>query len=93
MRRRGFLSAMLGAAAAPAIVSASSLMRLAPTKSGILTYELNPDSLEQLIINIREHIALQPTKLIVPPYLANLAKSMIYTKEQACAGVLLRSFK
>lgn len=79
--RRGFLSAILAGAAAPAVVKAASLMKMVPTESGILTYDLNPDSLERMIINIREDIDLKPTQLIVPAYLANLALSMIHTKK------------
>jgi uncharacterized membrane protein len=93
MQRRSFLGAMLAAAAAPAIVRSESLMKLVPTKSGILTYELNPDSLEQMMINIRENIDLQPKQLIVPAYTLNLARSMLHTKETVSAGILLNSFR
>lgn len=86
--RRGFLSSILAIAAAPAVVKASSLMKLVPTESGILTYDLNPDSLEQMMIDIREDIALRPTQLIVPPYLANLSLSILQTKENVCAEIL-----
>ena len=91
--RRGFLSAILAVAAAPAVVKASSLMKLVPTESGILTYDLNPDSLEKMMINIREDIALRPTQLIVPTYLANLALSMMQTKENVCAEILRASYE
>jgi uncharacterized membrane protein len=93
MQRRSFLGAMLAAAAAPAIVRSESLMKLVPSKSGILTYELNPDSLEQMMINIRENIDLQPKQLIVSAYTLNLARSMMQTKETLSAGILLNSFK
>lgn len=93
MQRRSFLGAMLAAAAAPAIVRSESLMKLVPTKSGILTYELNLDSLEQMMINIRENIDLQPKQLIVPSYTLNLARSMLHTKETVSAGILLNSFR
>jgi uncharacterized membrane protein len=93
MQRRSFLGAMLAAAAAPAIVRSESLMKLVPSKSGILTYELNPDSLEQMMINIRENIDLQPKQLIVSAYTLNLARSMMQTKETLSAGILLNSFR
>ena len=70
--RRGFLSAILAGAAAPAVVKAASLMKLVPTESGILTYkmagryDLNEDSLEQMMINVRKDIDLRPSKLLVP---------------------------
>lgn len=37
MNRRGFIGAILAAAAAPAVVKASSLMKWVPTESGLLT--------------------------------------------------------
>ena len=86
--RRGFLSSILAIAAAPAVVKASSLMKLVPTESGILTYDLNPDSLEQMMIEIRESGTIRPTQLIVPAYMANLALSMLQTKENVCAEIL-----
>ena len=70
--RRGFLSSILAGAAAPAVVKAASLMKLVPTESGILTYkmagryDLNEDSLEQMMINVRKDIDLRPSKLLVP---------------------------
>ena len=70
--RRGFLSAIFAGAAAPAVVKAASLMKLVPTESGILTYkmagryDLNEDSLEQMMINVRKDIDLRPSKLLVP---------------------------
>lgn len=75
--RRGFLSSIFAAAAAPAIVSASSLMKLVPTESGILTYELNPESLEKMMINIRNDIELRPTKLLVPAWLVGEALTLL----------------
>ena len=71
--RRGFLGAILGLAAAPAVVAASSIMRVKPVvESGVLTYkaldryDLNPDSLERMMIEIRNSGTIRPTKLIVP---------------------------
>ena len=70
--RRGFLSSIIAAAAAPAVVKASSLMKLVPTESGILTYkavdryDLSNESLERMITNIHNSGAIQPTRLIVP---------------------------
>ena len=71
--RRSFLSAMFAAAAAPAVVSASSIMRVAPVMdSGVLTYrasgryDLNPESLEEMMISIRNDIAIRPSRIIVP---------------------------
>lgn len=75
--RRGFLGAILGLAAAPAVVAASSIMRVKPVvESGVLTYraldryDLNPDSLERMMIEIRNSGTIRPTKLIVPAYMA-----------------------
>jgi hypothetical protein len=58
MNRRGFLAGILALAAAPAIVKASSLMKIsAPTDSGILIHEgnyvldLNPEGLNVGCLN------------------------------------------
>lgn len=62
MQRRGFLSAILGAAAAPAIVSASSLMKLVPTESGILTLT----AFDEWVQGMDSTVYMRPTKLLVP---------------------------
>lgn len=97
--RRGFLSSILAVAAAPAVVKTSSLMKLVPTESGILTYkvsgryDINPDSLERMMIEIRESGTIRPTQLIVPAYMVNLARSMLQTKENVCAEILRASYE
>ena len=84
--RRGFLSAILAGAAAPAVVSASSLMKLVPTESGILTYkmsgryDLNEDSLERMMRNVQRDIDCRPSKIIVPATLMAEALKIIHAE-------------
>ena len=69
MQRRGFLGAILGAAAAPAIVSASSLMKLVPAKPDVLIYKATGRydiNFDQWVQDTDGRIVLRPTKIIVP---------------------------
>jgi hypothetical protein len=68
MQRRGFLSAILGAAAAPAIVSASSLMKIVPVTPLSMTQrgEQMHTWMEAYIQSADGLIALRPTKIITP---------------------------
>jgi hypothetical protein len=72
--RRGFLSAILAGAAAPAVVKASSLMKLVPTKSGILTYKAlgryDLDAIhDELLDGLRsadQYLSSRPTQILLP---------------------------
>ena len=95
MDRRGFLSVMLGAAMAPAVVKASSIMRIQPRD--VLVYKtLNRYDLdvytETFVVEEHSPLALRPTKLIVPRCQLELANSMINTKELLSAAILGKAF-
>lgn len=64
--RRGFLSAIFAGAAAPAVVKASSLMKLVPTESGILTYKSYELGFDIALENADSTLLLRPTKLLLP---------------------------
>lgn len=93
MQRRGFLAAMLAATAAPAIVRASSLMKIVPVKPDVLIYKASGRydfNFDQWAQDSDSTLYTRPTQLIVPPYLANLARSMVVTKETVCSEILSR---
>lgn len=78
--RRGFLSAILAGVTAPAVVSASSIMRVTPViEAGTLTYKMsgryNLDWMEEhMIEHLRaadRFLTAQPTKIIVPAWMKN----------------------
>ena len=69
MQRRGFLSAILGAAVAPAIVSASSLMKIKPAAPDVWVYkasgryDINFDAWVQ---DAESTLYLRPSKILTP---------------------------
>lgn len=72
MNRRGFLGAMLAAATAPAVVKASSLMRWAPTDSGLLVRQPGIAwTAEGLILSIDDF-----SSRIIKPAMAALAQQI-----------------
>ena len=69
--RRGFLSAILVGVTAPAIVSASSIMRVKPVvQDGMVWWD-------EAITRTDGTIWLQPTRLIVPAHFRDVALKII----------------
>lgn len=69
MQRRGFLSAILAGAAAPAIVSASSLMKIVVPKPKTLIYKASGRydiNFDQWVQGADSTIYLRPSKIIAP---------------------------
>lgn len=93
--RRGFLSAILAGAAAPAVVKASSLMKLVPTESGILTYKMSGRydiNFDEWVEDADSKMALRPTKIILPATLMaealrilNAEFDKVYLGHKGCA--------
>ena len=82
--RRGFLSSILAAASAPAIVASSSLMKLVPTESGILTFKTigryDLDAVhDELLDGLRQADTYlhRPTQLILPPLMIEQALKIL----------------
>ena len=71
--RRGFLSSILAAAAAPAIVSASSIMRVVPVmENDTLTYKMSGRydiNFDQWVEDADSKLALRPNKLLLPGFM------------------------
>lgn len=76
--RRGFLSSVLAAAAAPAIVASSSIMRVVPVmEKDTLTYKMSGRydiNFDEWVQDADSTLALRPTKIVVPTAL--LAEAM-----------------
>ena len=69
MQRRGFLSAILGAAAAPAIVSASSLMKIVPARPDTLIYKATGRydiNFDHWVQDADSTLYLRPSKILTP---------------------------
>ena len=69
MQRRGFLSAILGAAAAPAIVSASSLMKIVPVLPDVLVYKATGRydiKFDHWVQDADSTLYLRPSKILTP---------------------------
>lgn len=68
--RRGFLSSILAVACAPAIVKASSIMRVVPVmEKDTLTYKMSGRydiNFDQWVEDADSKLALRPTKIILP---------------------------
>jgi len=76
--RRGFLSSILGLAAAPAIVSASSIMRVTPVMGPADKYALRwvdankvpmTDTSWMAVEESDQILALRPTKILLPGFM------------------------
>lgn len=77
MQRRGFLSAILGAAATPAIVSASSLMKIVPVKPETLIYKATGRYDLTYVKEGNSLIFTRPTKLFVPAMMFDQALKIL----------------
>ena len=80
MKRRGFLSAILGAAAAPAIVSASSLMKVIPARPDTLIYKAigrYDINFDQWVQDADSMLYLRPSRLIIPASLREQALKIL----------------
>ena len=83
--RRGFLTAILAGAAAPAVVRAASLMKMVPTESGILTYKMsgryNLDAIhDDLLDGLRsadQYLSSRPTQIILPAAMMAQARRIL----------------
>lgn len=68
--RRGFLSSILAIASAPAIVKASSIMRVMPViDNDTLTYKMSGRydiNFDEWVEDADSKMALRPTKIILP---------------------------
>ena len=71
--RRGFLSSILAMASAPAIVSASSIMRVTPViDRDTLTYKMSGRydiNFDQWVEDADSKLALRPNKLLLPGFM------------------------
>ena len=65
MNRRGFLSAVIVGAAAPAIVRASSLMRITP-----ISGDWVQEDVDKLLLRPTDQLLMRPTTLITPAVMA-----------------------
>ena len=78
--RRGFLASILGLAASPAIVSASSIMRVTPVlEAGTLTYKMSGryDINFDGWVQDADSTWVRPTKIIVPRSMLAEARRLI----------------
>lgn len=96
MNRRGFLGAILAAAASPAIVRADALMRIQPpeklTFNVLGRYDLE-GWFESFVVEADNKLMTRSTKIIVPQYAASLAASILSTKEAMIFSISERAFK
>lgn len=91
MQRRGFLSAILGAAAAPAIVSAGSLMKIVPARPDTLIYRATGRydiNFDHWVQDADSTLYLRPSKIIAPASMRAQALAILnsaFDKEYAFA--------